>query len=98
MLLWYSKTYIQNPGKLLFWSYINEKISDLSKSVVFDPSDPRGAKMGALKLAATIEPGLPKDQVYNSEIAKNVASNPKGLETFFDYKLQGSITLKLFII
>ena len=29
-----------------------------------------------------IEPGSPEDQIYNSEIAKNVASNPKDLEFF----------------
>ena len=31
-----------------------------------------------------IEPGSPEDQVYSSEIAKNVASNPKGLEIFLN--------------
>ena len=29
-----------------------------------------------------IEPRSPKDQVHNREIAKNVASNPKGLDFF----------------
>ena len=34
-----------------------------------------------------IEPALPKDQVYNSEITKNVALNPKGLEFFLNANL-----------
>ena len=36
-----------------------------------------------------IEPGLPEDQINNSEIAKNVASNPKGLEFFFITNFKG---------
>ena len=47
--------------------------------------------MGAQSLAQPgIEPGLPKDQVYNSEIAKNIASNPKGLEIFLIANFKGS--------
>ena len=36
-----------------------------------------------------IEPGSPEDQVYNSEIAKNVALKPKGLEFFRTANFQG---------
>ena len=36
-----------------------------------------------------IEPGSPEDQVYNNEIAKNVASNPKGLDFFLTANFNG---------
>ena len=48
------------------------------------PCRPKGFKIvGPQSLQRPgIEPGSPEDQVYNSEIAKNVPSNPKGLEFF----------------
>ena len=36
-----------------------------------------------------MEPEPPEDQVYVSEIAKNVALNPKGLEFFLSANFEG---------
>ena len=55
------------------------------------PCRPKGFKIVGPQSSQRpeIEPGLPEDQVCISEIAKNVASNPKGLEFFLTANFEG---------
>ena len=54
-------------------------------------SRPKGCKIASLQSLRRpgIEPGSLEDQIYNNEFAKNVASNPKGLEIFLTANFEG---------
>ena len=80
-----------SAAKYLLSLYHNKYRSDLSKRLVFDPIDPRGTKLWALKVCGRREsnPGRPKSSDSLYKIAKNVASNPKGLEIFLTANFDG---------
>ena len=68
---------------------MNKTKLDLSKKLVFDPAGPRASKLWALKVCPGrgSNPGRSESSDSLNKLAKNVASNPKGLEYFFDREL-----------
>ena len=61
------------------------------KKIVFDPEGPRATKLWAFKVCSRrgSNPGRPKSSDSLYKIAKNVASNPKGLEFFLTANFDG---------
>ena len=57
----------------------------LSKEVVYDLVDQRATKLQSLKVCSVRDSNPGRSESNNSLV--NVASNPKGLEYFFDREL-----------
>ena len=97
-VFWLNIKCLKSALKSIFFHYPNKYRSDLSKKLVFDPVGPRATKLWALKVCSRREsnPGRPKSSNSLFKIAKNVASNPKCLEFFFDCQLWGSKVLQPF--
>ena len=78
------KNTVKSAAKSIFSHYPSKYRLDLSKKLVFDPVGLRATKLFALKVCSLREsnPGRPKSSDSPYKIAKNVASNPKGLDFF----------------
>ena len=82
ILTWYNMP--QSATKCLFSFFPNKYRSDNSKKLLFDPAGPRASKLWALKVCPDrgSNPGRSESSDSLDKLAKNVASNPKGLEIF----------------
>ena len=83
--------YLKSAAKCLVPLYPNKNRLDLSKKLVFDPAGPRASKLWALKVCPGrgSNPGRSESSDSLNKLAKNVASNPKGLETFLTANFEG---------
>ena len=85
------KNTVKSAAKAIFSLYPSKYRLDLSKKLVFDPVGPRATKLWAFKVCSRrgSNPGRPKSSDSLYKIAKNVASNPKGLEFFLTANFDG---------